>query len=254
MLRHEPARIDRDDTIAELGAGERELVSSACVRRAELELSGAAAFTAVTQSLVELRANTRIVDLSARAIAEEIRHSDIYLELARSYSAVALPALRAAPIAVPAFPSVGARAEALLRVVGMCSINETMACAFLELCLAGATAPLVRAGLREVLEDESRHARVGWAYLGSPDVTDPERRVVGRWLAPMIRAAWAVWRAQITTLPDRELPAHVCPSPAAIERAAAKAVTDLVLPGFVQAGVDVSGAVDWAGPAPAPGA
>jgi hypothetical protein len=236
---------ERDESIALLDDASRSVVAATSVRRAALELEGAAAFTAVTQALLELRADARIVDLSARAIAEEIRHSDIYRELAGAYGTAEPEPLRAAPIEVPSYPGVSPRHENVLRVVGMCSINETMACSFLELCLAGATAPLVRAGIREVLEDEIRHARIGWAYLGSPDFGDDERRFVSTWLLPLLRTQWTRWRAQIATLPATELPAHGCPSAAAIERASIASMRDLVLPGFARAGVDVTDAQRW---------
>jgi hypothetical protein len=225
----------------------RGLVAALCARRAALELEGAAAFTAVTQALVELRADVRIVELSARAIAEEIRHADIYRELASAYGAAEPAPPRAVRIAVPSYAGVSPRQENVLRVVGMCCINETMACSFLELCLLGATAPPVREGIREVLGDEVRHARIGWAYLGSRDAGDAERRLVSAWLLPLLQAQWARWREQIASLPAFDLPAHGCPSSAAIERASLDSMRDLVLPGFARAGVDIAQAQDWLG-------
>jgi hypothetical protein len=229
-----------------LDEASRLVVATTSARRAELELHGAAAFNAVTRALIELRADTRIVDLSARAVAEEIRHSDIYLSLARAYSRVDVPSPRPAPIEVPRFPGAGVDGERLLQVVGMCSINETMACAFLELCLSGAAVPSVREPIREILEDEIRHARIGWAYLGSPDVGDAERRLVSTWLAPMLRVQWEHWHDQIATLPGGDVAAHGCPPAAAIERAALASICTLVIPGFARAGIDVSAAQQWA--------
>jgi hypothetical protein len=233
-----------DASIAALEASARASVAATSARRAALELEGAAAFTAVTQALIDLRAAAGIVDLAARAVAEEIRHAELYLELARAYGGDVGP-LRAAPIPIPEYPGTSPEHQRVLRVVGMCSINETMACSFLELCLASATTPLARAALREILEDEIRHARIGWAYLGSPDTGDAERRLVSAWLLPMLRVQWDRWRAQIATLPAFELPAHGCPSPAAIDRAALASLRELVLPGFARAGVDVEEATRW---------
>jgi hypothetical protein len=230
-----------------LDARSRRIVAETCGRRSELELRGAAAFTAVTQALIELRADTRVVDLSARAIAEELRHSEIYFSLGRAYGLSEGDPPRPAPIEVPRFPTVGADGERLLQVVGMCCINETMACAFLELCFSGAEVELARDAIREVLEDEIRHARIGWAYLGSADVGDAERRLVSRFLVPMLEIQWSSWREQIATLPPDDLAKHGCPSPVAIERAAAASLRNLVTPGFATAGVDVRRAEEWAG-------
>jgi hypothetical protein len=233
------------ESFALLDDAARGLVAATSARRAALELEGAAAFTAVTQALIDLRADVRIVDLSARAIAEEIRHADIYRELASAYGGVELAPLRAAPIEVPTYVGVSPRQENVLRVVGMCCINETMACSFLDLCLSGVSAAPVRAGVREILEDEVRHARIGWAYLGSRDAGDEERRLVSAWLLPLLRTQWTRWRAQIASLPAFDLPAHGCPSPAAIERASLASMRGLVIPGFARAGVDVTEAQAW---------
>jgi hypothetical protein len=245
MPRGERTRPGDDPSIAALDEGSRWLVATTGARRAALELEGGAAFTAVTQSLVDLRADVRIVDLAARAIAEELRHAAIYGAIARAYGDGGDAPSRATPIAAPHYDGVTPREDHILRVVGMSSINETMACAFLELCLAGTTASFVRDGLREVLEDEIRHARIGWAYLGSPDVGDAERTLVGTWLVPLLRAQWGRWREQIASLPSMEAPAHGCPSPAAIEAAARASMKDLVIPGFAAAGVDVGEARRW---------
>lgn len=223
----------------ELSDDERLLVATTCERRAQLELHGAAAFTVVTQALVDLRADVRIVDLSARAIAEEIRHSEIYLELASSYARRTVPTPAVTPIDVPAHDGLEPGLRRALHVVEMCSINETMACAFLDLCLSGATAAPVRSGLREVLSDEIRHARIGWAYLASPGVPDGARREVARQLVPMLCAQTEGWWRQVETLPAGDVAAHGCPSAAAIARAALTSLDDLVLPGFESLGFEV---------------
>jgi|CZKU01.1.fsa_nt_gi D-serine deaminase-like pyridoxal phosphate-dependent protein len=245
MPHHGPSLSDSASVIARLDAESRRFIASSAARRASLELKGASAFTAVTQALIELRADLRIVELSARAIAEEIDHSGIYLAFARAYSTDDVPAPRPEPIDLPVYPGVGDDGQRLLRAIGMCSINETMACSFLELCLEGATVAPIREGLRCVLEDEVRHARIGWACLGSPLVGDAERRLVSDWLMPMLRAQWQGWSDQIATLPEGERAEHGCPSAGAIERASRASVLDLVLPGFARAGVDVSRATAW---------
>jgi hypothetical protein len=221
----------------------RQLVADTCARRAELELRGAAAFTLVTQSLIELGADCAIVELSARAIVEEMNHSEIYRSLANTYGGVEVPRPRPAPIEVPRYHGVEAALRPALHVVGMCAINETMACGFLQLCLDGATAPDVRAGLREVLSDEIRHGRIGWAWLGCTHVSD--RPFFAAWVLPLLRLQLRGWRAQIATLPDTSAPEYGCPSKTAIESAALRAIADLVLPGFEHAGIDVAPSRNW---------
>jgi hypothetical protein len=233
-------RDEPDETIARLPESSRRHAAATHSRRAALELQGAAAFTAVTQALLELRAPTAIIDLSARAVPEELRHSEIYMTLARAYSDAPLQAARASSIDIPKYPAAGADGERLLRVVGMCCVNETMACSFLKLCFAGAKAPTARKAIQEILEDEIRHARVGWAYLGSSDVGPAERRLISSWLTPILRSQWSHWQDHIATLPAIDLIEHGCPSPEAIERASRASIDALVLPGLARAGVDVA--------------
>jgi hypothetical protein len=245
MTRVAAASIDRVACATSLDRASRDLVATTNARRAGLELQGAAAFEAVSRALVELRAPASIVELSMRAVSDELRHSNVYMTLAHAYADGDLPEPRPASISIPRYPSVGAHAERLLQIVGMCCINETMACSFLALCFAGARVPMVREGIRQILEDEIRHARVGWAYLGASDVGEGERRLVSAWLLPILREQWAHWREHIGSLPQGDLAEHGCPSPVAIEQASFESIRTLVLPGFARAGVDIAAARQW---------
>jgi hypothetical protein len=228
----------------------RHLVADTCERRAALELKGAAAFTIITQALVDLRADTRIVDLSAQAIAQELEHSRIYLALAREYRGADVASPQMEPIDAPDFAQAPQALRPLLQVVAMCAVNETMACGFLELSLRGTRAPVVRRALRRVLADEIHHARIGWALLGSSRVGPPERHAIGPWLVPILEGHLVGWRSQIATLPEGAFPDHGCPSGDAIERAALATIRDVVLPGFASAGIDVAAAWRWLEAAP----
>ena len=230
----------------ELDDPAREVVIATCTRRAALELEGAAAFTRVTQALIDLRADAAILELAARSIAEEMTPSEIYRGLAAAYAGREIPRPQPAPIAWPTHGGASAALRPVLDVVGMCAINETMACAFLELCLAGATAAPVRAGLRDVLGDEIRHGRIGWAYLASMGLDAAGRAEIGKFVLPLLARQVRGWRAQIATVPGPAVPAHGCPSGEAIERAMRASITDLVLPGFEHLGIDVRAARRWA--------
>jgi len=245
MTRLARPSVDGDESMARLDDSLRGLVVATNARRAGLELQGAAAFEAVTQALIDLRAPTSIIELSRRAVSDELRHSDLYVTLARAYSEEEVPTPQPASPPIPRYPAAGANGERLLQVVGMCCINETMACSFLELCFAGARVPLVREGIRQILEDEIRHARVGWAYLGSGCFGEDERRLVSAWLLPILREQWTHWREHIGSLAREDLAEHGCPSPVAIEQASFESMRTLVLPGFARAGVDVVPARQW---------
>ena len=198
----DPASLDDD---------QRRVVATTCERRAALELLGAAAFTGVTQALLDLRADSAIVDLSARAISEEINHSEIYRCLAIAYAGHDIARPTPGPIEWPAHENAEPALRPALHVVGMCAINETMACAFLDLCLTGAKAPAVRKGLQDVLSDEIRHGRIGWAWLASANLSARARSAIGGFVLPLLRTQVRGWRAQIETVPAPRCPNTAAP-------------------------------------------
>jgi hypothetical protein len=234
------------DTVTEPPDREcRRVIVATCERRAALELRGAAAFTGVTQALLELRADRAILELSARAIVEEMNHSEIYRSLAATYAEREVPPPLPGPIEWPAHEEAPPALRPALHVVGMCAINETMACSFLELCLAGARAPAVRRGLREVLGDEIRHGRIGWAWLASAGLSARTRSAIGGFVLPLLLAQVRGWRVQIATVPAPAAPEYGCPSGPAIEAAMVASIANLVLPGFEHVGIDVMKARAW---------
>lgn len=178
----------------------RDLVATTCERRAALELQGAAAFTAVTQALFDLRADAAIVEMSAQAIVDEMRHSEIYRGLAEMFWGASVPRPQPAAIPIPAHLEAPPALRPALQVVGMCAINETMACSFLDLCFQCAELPAVRSAVHEVLRDEVRHGQIGWAWLASCGVTD--RAAIAPFVLPMLRLQLRGWRAQMATLPQ----------------------------------------------------
>lgn len=234
-----------DETIESLDEAQRAFVAATCARRAELELRGGASFALVTQALIALRAPAAVVALASRAITQELSHSEIYLHCASRYAGRELPGPEVAPIDAPEFDGAGEELRHVLHVVAMCSVNETMACEFLQLCLEQATGPLLRSALRNVLADEIDHARIGWAYLATLPPTDRRRTDLAAWILPILRLQWGGWLAQIEALPREALPEHGCPAPAEVEAAGLCAMRDLVLPGFERLGVDVSAARAW---------
>jgi hypothetical protein len=225
-----------------LTPGEKLVVSTTCIRRAHLELQGAAAFHLVSDALRTLGADPRIVALSDAAIGEELRHAEIYRLLGVAHGAPDVPLAPPEVLPVPAHAGVPAELVPVLHVVGMSAINETLACGFLELSLDGATDPAVRDGVREVLGDEIRHGRIGWAWLASAGVQ--ARAQVAPYVLPLLRAQVAAWRAQIATVPGG-VPSHGCPGGPAIEAAMVAAIGELVLPGFEHLGLDVAEARAW---------
>lgn len=244
MARRRPDYATPDAAARALDPGPRAIVAATSARRAQLEMKGAAAFTRVTQALFDLGADPAIIELSARAIDEELRHARIYRELAVAYGGDP-PPLAVEVVELPGYPDADPRDRPALHVAGMCAVNETMACGFLDACLGVARAPRVRAAVGEVLADELRHGRIGWAWLASSGPTPGMRRAIQRHLVGLLDMQWTGWRAQIATLPPEPVPAHGCPSGATIEAAALATIREVVLPGFAHLGFDVHDAAAW---------
>src|SRR5205085_5848369 len=125
-----------------------------------------------------------------------------------------------------------------LHAAGMCCINESIACAFLEACLDDAAGPLVRAIHREHLTDEIEHARVGWAHFASRAVDTATRREVARWLPRLCEANLLNWKSRFAWLPAEGLPGHALPPYQRNLAAALAALRDVILPGFDHVGID----------------
>jgi hypothetical protein len=119
----------------------------------------------------------------------------------------------------------------------MCCINESLACAFLERCLAEAR-PRHLAGLqRRHLADEVGHARVGWAMLASPLIAPVDRAAIAAAAPRLIEANVAAWRARIAELPPYGFPDHGLPAAAAIAATIDAAVDQIIRPGFAHVGI-----------------
>ena len=232
-------------SVLHLKAEIRSLVADTCLRRAELELKGAAAFHLVTGSLLELRADSKLLDLSVRSISEELRHAEIYRVLAERFRGEPVVLSRPAPIEFPSYDAVPARFAHALHVVGMSAIIETMACGFLQLCLDNATEPEVRTAIREILGDEIRHGQIGWAFLASGALDRVERAALSSWIPRLLETQVSSWLAQIATLPDISAPEYGCPDREAIVGATFDAIDQLVLPGFDHAKIVTGPARDW---------
>ncbi len=196
-------------------------------------------------SSLELRADPKLLDLSARSVSEELRHAEIYRALAERFGGEPVALSRPAPIEFPSYDAVPARFAHTLHVVGMSAINETMACGFLQLCLENAAEPEVRTAIREILGDEIRHGQIGWAFLASGALDGAERTALASWIPRLLETQVSSWLAQIATLPDISAPEYGCPGREAIVSTTFDAIDQLVLPGFDHAKIGTGPAREW---------
>jgi hypothetical protein len=237
---------DADPTIDGLDPAARAVLADVWTRRMAAELGAGGAFAVVERELAELGAEPVVLALARRAVADEPRHAELCRRLAEAYAGA--PVAAAVPpdeVAVPRHDGADPVLRRHLHVVAMCCINESIACAFVEACLADADGPLVRAIHREHLADEIQHARVGWAHLGSARVDAATKAAIAAWLPRLLDANLRHWEHRIGLLPAAGVPGHALPPVATLVAAARAAVEAIVLPGFDHVGIDTRAARAW---------
>lgn len=239
-----------DSSIDDLPDTARAVLSEMWLGRAASERRVGDAFVVVERALRELGASDGLRELARRAVDDELRHAELSRIVASRYAGAELDAPPLLALDVPEHRGATESERHLLHVVGHCCVNETIATAFLEVAIAGTTAPLAAAALRELLSDEVDHARIGWAVLASADAC--ARSSVAHRLPAMAAATLRLWRTSPRGHSAGELlPSHGMPSDAAVEDAFKIAFRDLIVPGCEALALDTARLRSWvAGGAP----
>lgn len=228
-----------------LGREDRTLMKYVWLSQAATERRVGHSFEVVHEALRAMGADAGLVEISARAVDDELRHAELCREMASLYAGHAVGAPEELPFTHPTHPA--AKSDALRRalyVVGQCAFNETFASAYLESAHASATVPLARAALRELLSDEIDHARIGWAFVSTLD--EQTKSELDSWILPLAIANLREWRS--LKLPEGSrsvVGAHGVPEKEAIERALLDAVESLMIPGFERFGFAVGPLKKW---------
>ena len=122
-------------------------------------------FGRLTAALTVAGAPIDLVSAAAKIPTDEVRHADLALRMAATFTdeAVWAPPVdqeRHAYLAAPM--SIEHLDYAMLE---MPAIGETLACALLSASRDGASDPVARTLFSALLRDEVHHARLGWYYL-----------------------------------------------------------------------------------------
>jgi len=144
----------------------RARVAATWAFRTRAEIEAAARFARMANELAEAGAMEVVVRGAADASADEMRHRDLCARLAARWGA---------PDAIHHVPprerigrsDMEPRDRLLWEVVAVCCVSETMNTSLLTRCLEVAKDAEIRSTLHELLEDEVRHARLGWAHLAA---------------------------------------------------------------------------------------
>jgi hypothetical protein len=220
---------------------ERIAVAGVWRRRSRNELSTSTVFASLTRALVAFRAPRAIVREAASAVADEVRHAEICLHVARAYWAEC-PEPDPSEVVEAAFET-RPHLATLLYVVMQSCINEGVATAYLQRCFDEAEHPLARAAVRDILQDEIHHARFGWTLLAT-DVVRPEwRSSIAEALPDLMQRVSDAWLGQVgtTAVPS----GHGAIGLAAMREVVRDAYDALILPGFDVVGVDSTQGRQW---------
>jgi hypothetical protein len=126
---------------------------------AQMEHASVASFARFMLQLLSVGAPPQLLIEAQRAIADEIEHARLCFSLAAAYDE---GDLGPAPFDIDdALGEPGLAAMAAATVVEGC-INETTAAVLADAAAQGAKDPVVRASLRRIADDETRHAALAW--------------------------------------------------------------------------------------------
>jgi hypothetical protein len=151
-----------------LAADDREIVGATWRERMKQEHLAVGAFALLAQELAEVGCGEVELFLVARAASDEVRHAEICRRLAVALLGEAQVPRRFRGLPrIPRHEHADPHTRALLHVVEMCCLSETLTGIYLTEMLARATEPVARAAVKSLLADEIDHGRVGWAYLAS---------------------------------------------------------------------------------------
>jgi hypothetical protein len=144
----------------------RARVAATWAFRTRAEIEATARFARMATELAETGASPVVVSGAAAASADELRHRDLCARLAARWGE---------PNALSHEPprhrigrsEMDPRDRLLWEMVAVCCISETMNTSLMTRCMEVVRDEEIRATLRELLEDEVRHARLGWAHLAA---------------------------------------------------------------------------------------
>jgi len=235
-----------DDAVRALSREARRVLGQIWRRRAAQELCTSALFAQLDAELRLFGAAPEVLELSARAIVDEAFHSELCLRLAEVYLAEPAVIEPLPEPAAPTFPVCSPRVQRALFAVLHCAVNETLAVNYLSACLAEVQSDAAQRVLKELLADEVRHARIGWAVLASPELTAQDRDTIARFMPALLDVCVGAWLADTQTEYPDDLPrGHGCISHVGIARAVAESLDAVILPGLRHVQIDTTAASSW---------
>jgi hypothetical protein len=144
----------------------RARVAATWAFRTRAEIEATARFARMATELAEVGATPIVVEGAADASADELRHRDLCARLAAKWGDPNATA-HEPPLSRIGRSEMDPRDRLLWEMVAVCCISETMNTSLMTRCVEVVKDEEIRSTLHTLLEDEVRHARLGWAHLAA---------------------------------------------------------------------------------------
>ncbi|MEP7053212.1 MAG: ferritin-like domain-containing protein [Pseudomonadota bacterium] len=163
----------------------RALARSSWGYRLRSELEASARFRALAPLLRAQATSPLVADMAEESASDELRHARLCRELVAHFGGESGSELPVSPSRL-APPGIEGREGVLYEVVALCCVTETLSTALLAELVARAQDQVCRGAMHEILCDEVKHSRLGWALLAEEHARGV-RDCVGRHLPQMLR-------------------------------------------------------------------
>jgi hypothetical protein len=140
------------------------IVAATFADRVAGEREARARFARLGVELEHVGADRSVIDMALSSAEDEHRHAKQFAAWAAELGRVTDPE---APFFAPMVGTaeLSRRERALLEVVALSCLAETVATAVLGAALDAVEVAVVKDGLHSILRDEVRHSKLGWAHL-----------------------------------------------------------------------------------------
>jgi hypothetical protein len=229
-------------TAASLTPTQRERAAATWRKRIDAEFLAVSTFSVLSMDMCAARAPADVLSLIHRAAIDEVRHAEYCCQLASIYSGQEeMPPGGLSDL--PDDPKRPRREQALANALLVSCVAETYATVVLNAMRDDVTDPVVSVVLKNIYADEVVHARIGWSYLayclreGGPG----EVAAATAMIPVAIRGAAAMVEGpRVSEAPlDPELRAHGLMTADEERVLFARAVHEVLLPGFRELGLAV---------------
>jgi hypothetical protein len=206
------------------------------------------AFATLVHELAEDGCAPVVLSMLTRAACDEVRHAEICRRVAEEIlGEPVVPRTKGVP-SIPKHRDASSSTRALLHVVEMCCLSETLTGVYLTEMVARMPEGGAKTAVESLLEDEVDHGRVGWAYLAEraqrrelAGLADALPSMLDRTFGGVLRHAKAN--------PDKDDPKMEAVGYLGYSAGASvylRTLREVVLPGLDECGVDARGARKWA--------